>query len=101
MEFRGYDTGVGGQKVTVFENGQERELNPRLDEVNHSPDGFQWGYGGSGPAQLAYAMLRELYNEETTLDHYQDFKSEVISQLEGDWVLDEDRVREHVGSVTV
>lgn len=33
-----------------------RPLNPRLDLVNHSPDGFAWGYGGSGPTQLAVAM---------------------------------------------
>jgi len=26
---------------------------------NHSPDGFEWGYGGSGPAQLALAILLE------------------------------------------
>lgn len=26
---------------------------------NHSPDGFGWGYGGSGPAQLALAILLE------------------------------------------
>jgi len=24
---------------------------------NHSPDGFEWGYHGSGPAQLALAIL--------------------------------------------
>jgi ribosomal protein S27AE len=24
---------------------------------NHSPDGFNWGYEGSGPAQLALAIL--------------------------------------------
>lgn len=24
---------------------------------NHSPTGFEWGYGGSGPAQLALAIL--------------------------------------------
>ena len=24
---------------------------------NHSPDGFNWGYGGSGPAQLALAIM--------------------------------------------
>lgn len=27
---------------------------------NHSPDGFNWGYGGSGPAQLALAVLLKL-----------------------------------------
>jgi hypothetical protein len=32
-----------------------------LDEVNHSPTGFEWGYYGSGPTQLAYAILRSYY----------------------------------------
>ena len=32
-----------------------RKLNPRLDLFNHSPTGFEWGYGGSGPAQTALA----------------------------------------------
>jgi len=30
-------------------------LNPRLDLWNHSPSGFERGYHGSGPAQLALA----------------------------------------------
>lgn len=38
--------------VTV--NG--RALDPRFDLRFHSPDGFEWGYGGSGPAQLALAL---------------------------------------------
>jgi hypothetical protein len=25
--------------------------------VTHSPTGFSWGYGGSGPSQLAFAIL--------------------------------------------
>ena len=28
-----------------------------LDQCNHSPTGFEWGYGGSGPAQLAWVLL--------------------------------------------
>ncbi len=36
-----------------------RPLGPRLDLANHSPDGFSWGYGGSGPAQLALAILAD------------------------------------------
>jgi hypothetical protein len=32
-------------------------LDPRLDLWNHSPSGFEYGYGGSGPAQLALAIL--------------------------------------------
>ena len=34
-----------------------RKLAGRNQVVNHSPDGFEWGYTGSGPAQLALAIL--------------------------------------------
>lgn len=37
--------------------GAWRELDPRNKVANHSPDGFEWGYTGSGPAQLSLAML--------------------------------------------
>jgi hypothetical protein len=34
-------------------------LDPRLSSVNHSPTGFGWGYWGSGPAQLAFALIAD------------------------------------------
>jgi len=43
--------------VLVVVNG--KPLNPRNDLMNHSPDGFEYGYGGSGPAQLALAILAD------------------------------------------
>jgi Family of unknown function (DUF6166) len=49
--------------------------------VNHSPTGFSWGYGGSGPAQLALAVLLEVTDEASALANYQDFKWAVIAQL--------------------
>lgn len=48
---------------------------------NHSPDGFAWSYFGSGPAQLALAVLLEETNEERAQDLYQEFKSKVIANL--------------------
>jgi len=27
--------------------------------VRHSPDGFQWGYGGSGPSDLALSIMTD------------------------------------------
>lgn len=47
----------GSTVVVVDDNGNERDLPPRLDLFNHSPSGFSWGYSGSGPAQLALAIL--------------------------------------------
>lgn len=82
-----------GQAVRTFEpyvvtvNG--RRLDPRFDLVNHSPDGFAWGYGGSGPAQLAFAILCDLYGEEMARDFHQDFKEKVVRRLPENWRLTE------------
>lgn len=40
--------------------GKQYPLALRLDLFNHSPTGFECGYGGSGPAQLALAILADL-----------------------------------------
>jgi hypothetical protein len=49
--------------------------------VNHSPDGFQWGYGGSGSSQLALAVLLEVLPEDEAKSRYQQFKWDVIANL--------------------
>jgi len=56
-------------------------LPSRLDLVHHSPTGFEWGYNGSGPAQLALALLADALGEDLALKCYQDFKSAVIAIL--------------------
>ena len=55
---------------------------------NHSPDGFNWSYGGSGPAQLALAIMIQMAGEGVAERAYQDFKWDVISKLpEADFEL--------------
>ncbi|GAA0262496.1 MULTISPECIES: DUF6166 domain-containing protein [Halobacterium] len=73
-----------GQAIVEKRPGQERLTPERsLALVNHSPSGFEWGYGGSGPAQLALALLLDYTGDEAfALDHYQEFKTEVVSQLD-------------------
>lgn len=70
-------------------NGERKSLNPRRDLRNHSPTGFEWGYGGSGPAQLALAILAEhLGDNRAALNLYQDFKWACIAQIRGaNWSL--------------
>jgi hypothetical protein len=59
-----------------------RPLRPRLDLRSHSPAEFEWGYGGSGPAQLALAILADhCGNDEDALNLYQRFKWAVIAGL--------------------
>lgn len=67
---------------TVFIDG--RELLPEKSQklVNHSPNGFMWGYGGSGPAQLSLAIMLEFLPGEKALRKYQKFKDEVIAKLD-------------------
>jgi hypothetical protein len=45
---------------------------------NHSPDGFNWGYAGSGCAQLALAICLKIYGEP---NNYQKFKFKYITPL--------------------
>lgn len=70
-------------EVTV--NGEE--LNPRLDLHNHSPTGLSWGYGGSGPAQCALAILAHEVGDDLALKHYQRFKQTVIATLPNTWAI--------------
>lgn len=96
MHFEGTDfSTVGpGTVLVVEEDGVRRSLDPRFDLKRHSPDGFQCGYSGSGPAQLALAILAEIYDDETACRYYQRFKDDVIAGLDGDsFVLDEHEVR--------
>ena len=62
-------------------------LDPRYDLVNHSPDGFSWGYHGSGPAQLALAICADLVGDNTAIEIYQDFKVRVVANLHGEFIL--------------
>lgn len=67
--------------VTINDN--QLDLEKSLDVVNHSPTGFNWGYAGSGPSQLALGLLLEFMpsRKETALSIYQQFKFDVISKL--------------------
>ena len=74
-------SGRGGVGPVLF-NG--RPLSPRASQrvVNHSPDGFAWGYGGSGPAQLALAVLLAAgVPDRRALQLYQHFKCDHIATL--------------------
>lgn len=68
-----------------------RELKPGSSQkvVNHSPGGFNWGYAGSGAAQLALAVCMRLFRyrkqkwvslNQLPFD-YQGFKRDYIEPL--------------------
>ena len=86
-------TAQGGFPVYVgYEaaNGKTRhveELSPAPSQtlVNHSPNGFNWGYGGSGAAQCALGILLDTTGDRAiALRWYQAFKNEVIAHIPTD-----------------
>jgi hypothetical protein len=71
---------LGQSLVTVCDGQKSEPLPLRLDLFNHSPTGFSWGYGGSGPAQLALALLTDaLGDDDRALRLHQDFKFKVVA----------------------
>lgn len=70
-------------EVTV--DGRVLEAERSLRVRNHSPDGFAWGYGGSGPAQLALAILLEAgLSDDEAMRFYQRFKAKYLAVLPRD-----------------
>jgi hypothetical protein len=84
---------AGGFMVLV--DGDPLPLAPSLKLRNHSPDGFSWGYLGSGPSQLSLALLLDaLDNQSRAEDLYQDFKFCVVAAwpMDQGWKISQDDI---------
>lgn len=83
---------VADTTVWSEENGVTKNILPdeSLKVRNHSPTGFNWGYGGSGPTQLALALLLDCSpTKEGAERYYQDFKNEFVSRWGDNWEIKE------------
>ena len=81
-------------QVHVFQDDNYLQLAPSLRVWNHSPTGFEWGYGGSGPAQLALALLMCETNHDEAVYRHQAFKWEVVAMFAKDtWHLTSDDIQ--------
>jgi hypothetical protein len=56
-----------GDVWVEWEGKRMKKLPLRLDLRNHSPTGFAWGYGGSGPSQLSLAILSDVVQPVPTI----------------------------------
>jgi uncharacterized protein DUF6166 len=72
------------------------KLDMRLDLRNHSPDGPNWGYMGSGPAQLALALAADALNDDGRASHiYQHIKGPIQKDWGRDcWSMTDERLLE-------
>jgi hypothetical protein len=110
--YRGFRPGTerpDGNVVVVTDSS----MRPLPHHFKHSPDGFSWGYEGSGPAELARCLLihalsvpphKECGGQgcwycdvgyEIKAAMYQQFKRDVIAQLaqDEDWELSRTEIK--------
>lgn len=87
----------------VFVTVNGTALNPRFDLRMFTPGEFDWGYGGSGPAQLALAILADcLQDDRQALAKYQSFKWAVVSRLHHKvWMLTEEQILREVANLDI
>jgi len=69
-----------GIKVTVNNK-------PLKHRVYHSPTGLEWGYGGSGPADLARSILWDHLGKEPSPALYQEFKRAFVATWGDEWQI--------------
>lgn len=102
MIIHGYGQPDGGKCLVTVDAGAGEQVLPMppllRGEGRHSPDGFQWGYMGSGPAELARAILIWVFPGDMRVRHprvYQEFKSDVVGRLNREgFVLTDHEVRQ-------
>jgi hypothetical protein len=80
---------IPGKCIVIKDNGEMLKM--RLDIANHSPTGPEWGFEGSGPAQLALAILIDFFGDDKRRmveEVYQTFKRDIIATLpEKEWEI--------------
>ena len=82
IKYVGTRTQEGCDVVKEVDGQSAGRIDPRLDLWNHSPTGFEWAYGGSGPAQLALALLADATGQDRlAVALHQDFKFKLVGRL--------------------
>ena len=86
--------------VTVRQGRGRRPLDSRGDLRKHSSDGFTWGDGRDGQAQLSLALLADaLQDDQRALDLYQEFATRVVTTFPDRWIISRARVRAHADRI--
>ena len=79
--------------LVVSKDGEVLSPVPSQRAYNHSPDGFQWGYGGSGPAQLALALLLDVTGQpKLAVSLHQNFKREFVAGWGERWEMTSEEI---------
>lgn len=97
ITYYGYKVEAGPARVLVKQEHEGRTESQLLKHIVwHSPDGFQWGYGGSGPADLALSILTDYFiRTGSTFNRakakasslHQDFKWDMVATVKGNLLI--------------
>jgi uncharacterized protein DUF6166 len=86
---RALGVGTVPGSVTITDDDGTRPLTPRWNWCE-----FNWGYCGSGPRHLAYALLADATsNDDLAANHCAAFRDDVVSYLSDDWQMTAEKVR--------
>jgi hypothetical protein len=113
IKYRGYRLEAGNYasdnvvEVSIDDGETWRYLDWGLRWVNHSPTGLNWGYGGSGCAQLAFAILFHYFkyalgfsseNAHKMVEGgmYQNFKWAFVSKWKDSWEITDYEISEWI-----
>ncbi len=96
--YTGRKTNVGPNDIYVLEDGKKTLLDPKpsQDLYNHSPDGFNWGYAGSGPAQAALAILLDCIGKDLAFLFYQSFKFDFVAVWKNVFSISDKRIKRYI-----
>ena len=92
-------TGIRTPYGALVTTPEGHSLPLRLDLRDHSPTGFEWGYEGSGPAQLALALIAHCINDDVAEECYQDFKQKVIAALPDEWSMTPEQITDAIDEI--
>jgi len=88
---------VGGQVITVTDGNREY---PLKHIERHSPDGFNWGYGGSGPADTALSILTDCLGSKQAEALHQLFKWAYVAMWSDQFQITEKEIRDWARPLT-
>ncbi len=80
---------LSGVEVTV-------NYRPLRHQFRHSPTGVEFGYGGSGPADLALSILWNFLGKEPSRILYMDFKTRFVARWKDKWEITGQQIKDWI-----
>ena len=89
-------------KNYVLEDGKLLPYERLRHKERHSPTGMNWGYGGSGPSDMALSILWDIYLDNNCLDEdlieklYGVFVNDYVQYWGDNWQITEEEIKRWV-----